>query len=381
MSKIPLLLTVAALCAWASPSSAQQPHATAPPPISFSCPMDPDVITDRAGTCPRCGMELVPVRLDTAYACPLHPSVIETRPGACRICRRQLVAVTVSLFWTCAGHPEVHELKPGACADGQPRTAARERRAHGDHNPRHGGQFFMAPDNWHHLEGTYPRAGVFRVFLYDDFTRPVGLRGMAARAVAHRSADFAVTSGADEASVSLKPSADGRYLEAYVPLTLPARITATIRFKPGGPDQHFDFDFPAYTREPTPGAAPVAAPAAAARLEPAAPNASTRTSAALIAELRSGKEQVEALLQQGSLAQLYIPALATKDAALALDAHASELPKDRRAAATAAVKRIVLAAWSIDRYGDLGDRQRLDAAFRSFSDAVVELMKAYEGVR
>ncbi len=184
-----------------------------------------------------------------------------------------------------------------------------------------------------------------------------------------------------ERQCRLRPSANGRYLEARVPLTLPARITATIRFNAGGPEHHFDFDFPAYTKEPTPGGAPVAAPAPAAPLEPASPDAVTRTSGALIADLRSGREQVEALLQQGSLAQLYIPALATKDAALALDAHASELPEDRRAPASAAVKRIVLAAWSIDRYGDLGDRQRLDEAFRSFSDAVLELMKAYEGAR
>ena len=46
----------------------------------------------------------------------------------------------------------------------------------------------MADDAWHHLEGTYPGPGLFRVFFYDDWTRPLPPEGFSARAIIKDSA-------------------------------------------------------------------------------------------------------------------------------------------------------------------------------------------------
>src|SRR5262245_28732509 len=123
------------------------------PPLSYICTMtgDEDVIEDKPGRCRKCGMDLKPIRLDSVWTCPVHAAVIKDKPGACPIDGRELVQVTMSVSWTCA-NTNIDSINPGKCADGAPMTKKFSARAHGNHNPQHGGQFFMAPDNWHHLE-------------------------------------------------------------------------------------------------------------------------------------------------------------------------------------------------------------------------------------
>jgi hypothetical protein len=64
-------------------------------------PTDADVIEDEPGQCPKCGMRLTPVRLDTTWTCPIHGAVHQDAAGSCPIDGRPLIQVTMSLSWHC----------------------------------------------------------------------------------------------------------------------------------------------------------------------------------------------------------------------------------------------------------------------------------------
>jgi hypothetical protein len=188
------------------------------------------------------------VRLLTAYSCLKFQGYIREVPGRCPVDRSDLVPVTVGLYFTCQAERTVHELNPGTCADGSPRIRAYDRRPHGDHNPRHGGMLFMADDQWHHLEGTFVAPDLFRVYFYDDMTRPLAVAGMSSRVV--RSNNNGQEIGTP---VPLAPghSKDGNTMEASVGTSaLPVNVKLHVKFKEDDKDHAFDFTFPAYSKEP-----------------------------------------------------------------------------------------------------------------------------------
>jgi hypothetical protein len=51
---------------------------------SYVCPMHPEVTASEPGTCPKCGMRLIPAPSETspssAYSCPMHPEVTASEP-------------------------------------------------------------------------------------------------------------------------------------------------------------------------------------------------------------------------------------------------------------------------------------------------------------
>jgi hypothetical protein len=367
-------LTIVAAALVASAALAQLPA------ISWTCPMHPDVLEDKKGACSICGMDLEPVRLVTMYTCPVHAVIEQAKPGKCRICSRDLVQKTAALTFTCASNREVSQLEPGTCADGAAMVPRHAARAHGDHNPKHGGIFFMAPDNWHHLEGTYPVAGRFRVYVYDDYSRPLSAadaRRVRGRVVTKEAVDSKTGTARELASAPLVLARNGTFFEARIePLALPARMTAKIAFRSGDKESRFDFAFSSYSRDlPVPIAPdpPSAAPPNTSAV-PAPPQAPV----SLLSDLRTRQEEVDALVKSGALAAIYVPALQAKDLALEIQ---SQQRGDNQEAIEATVKQIVLAAYQLDNYGDLGDGEKVQDAHRSFSTAVARLESLVSGRR
>ena len=402
------------------------------PPLCYVCPMagDEEVIEDKPGVCRKCGMQLQPIRLETVWTCLTNTAFTSDRPGKCPTDGRPLVQMTMSVSWGCPGNPDAKlakpSLTPGTCPDGTPMQRQYAPRPHGNHNPQHGGGFFMAPDNWHHLEGGYYAPGVFHLYLYDDFTRPLP-RAQAREATARLIVSPDSSRQEFPLVLNRRGGSNDTYLEARIgKLPFPATMQARVTFQPATPERLFDFTFEKYskdlppapvtTRNAAPPASPAAAPSVpgalaaaptAAPLPADAPNpaaaptgpdvaaasgGSTGASgidAALVpvpipdtvpemlAQLQTRNTQIKMFIDRGAFASVYVPAFQAKDVALALDGKKGDLPPDRQRIVGPAVNRLVRTAYLLDAFGDLGNKQQISDAYAEFAGAVRDIESAF----
>lgn len=127
------------------------------------------------------------------------------------------------------------------------KPAAKHTRAkHQDHGAKHGGTFFMALDNMHHLEGVFEPPGIFRVYLYDAYTMPLSIEKMK-----KASGTVQVGDSPDAPKLPLALSKDGKTLELALPnLKFPFTLTVVMHFPDlpaGAPTELFTIPQSHYT--------------------------------------------------------------------------------------------------------------------------------------
>ena len=260
--------------------------------------------------------------------------------------------------------------------------------AHMDHSPQHGGTVFMAPDSFHHIEGTFPEPGLFRIYATDNYREPVDVRGWTGRAVTLEEYDEATDEFVEVRAFDLFPSPDGAFLEALIPTSdpnyeAPAEFAAKVIFQEDFPAERFDFIFASLTTEAavadalppavfggdTPEAVPLAQ-----RILPDIPG----TAFEIAVEISSRDQQIQDLIARGAFTEIFIPALQAKELALALQQAAADLPPVSGNQVRIAVRHLVRSAYLLDWYGDLGNKNNVDNAYAVFGGAVGEINAVYD---
>ena len=252
--------------------------------------------------------------------------------------------------------------------------------AHMDHTPRHGGTVFMAPDGFHHIEGAYPEPGVFRIYATDNYREPVDVTLWMGRAVLEEEYDAATDEFREVTAFAMLPAPGGAYLEAEVgDVAVPAEIIARLQFAEDFPEERFDFIFAGFSgdapretltldRPDVPAALPLAE-----RIRPRIPDLTSD----IVGGIEARDREIVDLVTRGAFTEIFIPALQAKELALALHDRAEALPARARDDVRIAVRSLVRAAWLLDWYGDLGNKQQVDDAYGVFGSAVALISRVY----
>lgn len=370
----------------------------------YWCPMrgNPCELRDYhdPGECEDCWMELKPksfflegksvapdrtewlltnVGIESVYWCPNrgaddHELKEYLAPGVCEVDGLSLVhkaqfefrKTYTCLTQSCLRFKDIF-YGPGLCPEcGQPVTGM----GHMNHDPVHGGQFFMAENLYHHLEGTMPSPGEFRLYFYDDWKRPLEARNFAGTLIMEHEVEE--TGDFTEEEFALEIGNEGEmWFTVRLPEELPIAFFARVVL--AGEEKRFDFDFDVLTIEPERTTASYIRLHTHQRTPLTIPATSGEIAEAIYARDRILAE----LIEKKDWFALHNPAFDAKDLVAALNENPGGLSVRQRGSLKKAVGLINRGGNGLDRAGDASDEPRVRRAYVSFAEGIALLRKIY----
>ncbi len=115
----------------------------------------------------------------------------------------------------------------------------------------------------------------------------------------------------------------------------------------------------------------------ATRIQPDIPELTSE----LVDQVVLRSQQLQELVATGRFTELFIPALQGKELALILEIRpeVENLPIRQRNSLRIGVRHLVRAAYLLDWYGDLGNKQQVSGAYDVFDGAVNQITDAFNG--
>ncbi len=258
----------------------------------------------------------------------------------------------------------------------------------------------MASDNTHHLEGAYLSTGTFRMYFYDEFTKPQKLAAvqkykatlMVKDAKTGKDTPYSlVRSGA---TICRRRSASCRCRR---------RCTRCVKFAPDGKDNRFDFTFPAYSKEPHAAAGPTmtqrrrrgdaprrcvetlprrrpppSPPGASSGIDPAlVPLPIPDTVPEMLAQLQTRTEQIRAFIDKGIVRgdlRAGVPGQGSRARARRAQERADAGAAQGRRAGD---RQTGASAYLLDAFGDIGNKQQISEAYAKFVEAAKDIHASF----
>ena len=97
----------------------------------------------------------------------------------------------------------------------------------------------------------------------------------------------------------------------------------------------------------------------------------------VVSEIGVRDATLQELIGEGRFTEIFIPAIQAKELGLALMDRGDELSPRERNEVRIAVRHLVRAAYLLDWYGDLGNKQQVSGAYDLFADAAHTIIDTY----